>query len=153
MAPRLIAVALGALALAAPAAAAETPIIDQAANAARGRSVDGGSNLWVVAVIAAIAAALGVGLFRRARRRITALREVKATAKEDLVALADDVSGLDTQVDRNPEAKAAYLRAIEAYQRADDAFDRARSPRDIAKVTSALGDARFEMETAKALVA
>ncbi|HEV2713331.1 MAG TPA: hypothetical protein VGU26_09550, partial [Gaiellaceae bacterium] len=51
MAPRLIAVALGALALAAPAAAAERPIIDQAANAARGRSVyvHPGTNLLTAA--------------------------------------------------------------------------------------------------------
>jgi MYXO-CTERM domain-containing protein len=278
MAPRLIAVALGALALAAPATAAETPIIDRAANAARGRSVyvhpdtnlvtatearrlerqiereahgplyiailpaaarreaggtatgvvlelnrrivttnppavhavvvgnefravnrdipagdlateafqahraegvyavlsdfvrrvgkartapaqpveppgDGGSNTWIVAVFGAIVALVAVGALRRRRRRATDLREVKSTAKEDLVALADDISELDAEVDRRPEAKAAYVRAMEAYQRADDAFDRARSPRDVSKVTSALADARYEMEGAKALLA
>jgi uncharacterized membrane protein YgcG len=114
---------------------------------------DNGSNLWLVAVFAAIVALLGLGVFRRQRRRASDLGEVKATAKEDLVALADDVSELDAEVDRHPEAKEAYVRAIEAYQRADDAFDRARSPRDISKVTSALADSRFEMETAKALLA
>jgi hypothetical protein len=114
---------------------------------------DDGSNLWLLAVLAAIAAAVGCRVFRRRRRRASDLAEVKATAKEDLVALADDISELDAEVDRHPEAKEAYVQAMEAYQRADDAFDRARSPRDISRVTSALADAGFEMETAKALLA
>jgi hypothetical protein len=42
---------------------------------------------------------------------------------------------------------------MEAYQRADDSFDRARSTRELAKVSSAMAEARFEMETAKARLA
>ncbi len=96
---------------------------------------------------------LAVVLFVRRRRRAQELGEVKTLAREDLVALADDVSGLDAQVEDNPKAKDAYTRALDEYQRADDAFDRARSPRDLAAVTSALSQSRYEMETAKALLA
>jgi hypothetical protein len=111
-----------------------------------------GSRFWVVG-LAIGGAALGGFLFFRRRKRAAELAEVKATAREDLVALADDVSGLDQEVESDPQAKEAYTRAMESYQRADDAFDRARSPRDVAAVTSALADGRYEMETAKAQLA
>jgi hypothetical protein len=116
---------------------------------------DGGGfpGVWILAVAGGIVAGVGVSAYRRRARRTRELAEVKATAREDLVALADDVSELDAEVEREPRAKVAYTRAMEAYQRADDAFDRASSPRDIARVTSALADARFEMETAKAVLA
>jgi hypothetical protein len=124
----------------------------QAEPAPQGEESDG-FPYWLLAVGGGIAAFLGLRFFRRRQRRDRELAEVKATAREDLVALADDVSELDAEVERDPQAKEAYTRAIEAYQRADDAFDRARSPADISRVTSALAESRFEMETAKALLA
>jgi hypothetical protein len=123
---------------------------------ARGRGSeparDEGSSFWLVGLGVGAAGLLGF-LFVRRRRRATELAEVKTAAREDLVALADDVTGLDAEVDAHPDAKEAYVRAMEAYQRADDSFDRARSTRELAKVSSALAEARFEMETAKALLA
>jgi hypothetical protein len=113
---------------------------------------DEGSRFWPVGFAVGAAALLGF-LFVRRRRRAGELAEVKTAAREDLVALADDVVGLDAEVDRNPEAKQSYARAMEAYQRADDVFDRARSTRELAKVSSALAEARFEMESAKAQLA
>ena len=98
----------------------------------------------------AFAALLGVRAYRRRQRRERELGEVKAVAREDLVALADDVVGLDEEVEAHPDAKAAYLRGMEAYQRADDRST-ARSPEDLARVT-AIADSRYEMETAKALL-
>ena len=112
----------------------------------------GGFPTWLLAAGGAIAALLGVRAYRRRQRRERELGEVKAVAREDLVALADDVVGLDEQVDAHPDAKAAYLRGMEAYQRADDAFDRARSPEDLARVSAAIADSRYDMETAKALM-
>lgn len=112
----------------------------------------GGFPTWLLVAGGAIAALLGVRAYRRRRRRERELGEVKAVAREDLVALADDVVGLDEQVEAHPDAKAAYLRGMEAYQRADDAFDRARSPEDLARVSAAIADSRYEMETAKALM-
>ena len=120
--------------------------------APQGEEDDGGFPNWLFVVGGAIAALLGIRAFRRRQRRERELADVKAVAREDLVALADDVVGLDEQVEANPQAKEAYLRAMEAYQRADDSFDRARSPRDISKVTSALAESRYEMESAKALL-
>jgi hypothetical protein len=111
-----------------------------------------GSRFWLVGLAVGGAALLTV-LFVRRRRRARELGEVKTLAREDLVALADDVTGLDAEVEDNPKAKDAYTRALDEYQRADDAFDRARSPRDLAAVTSALSQSRYEMETAKALLA
>jgi hypothetical protein len=108
---------------------------------------------WLLAVGGGIAGLLGLRALRRRQRRERELGEVKATAREDLVALADDVTELDVEVERDPRAKEAYTNAMEAYQRADDAFDRARSPAEISRVTSALAESRFEMETAKALLA
>jgi hypothetical protein len=113
---------------------------------------DEGSRFWLVGLVIGAVALLGF-VFVRRRRRAAELADVKAAARDDLIALADDVTGLDEDIERNPQAKQAYTRAIEDYQRADDAFDRARDPRDVAKVTSALAEARYEMETAKAHLA
>ena len=57
---------------------------------------------------------------------------MKETAREDLVALADDVQGLEHKVESNEPAKRDYLAALEQYSRASDAFDRARTPAQLA---------------------
>jgi hypothetical protein len=131
-----------------------TDFVRRVGEAGRGEASqeEEGSSFWLVGLVVGGAALLGFGLVRR-RRRARELAEVKTVAREDLVALADDVAGLDTEVDTHPEAKKAYARAMEAYQRADDSFDRARSTRELSKVSSALAEARFEMETAKARLA
>jgi uncharacterized membrane protein YgcG len=117
--------------------------------AAKPESDGGGLPFWVL-LCAAAAAAIGLYVFRRRRRRAQELADVKAAAREDLVALAEDVTELDADVGRDPQAKDAYVRAMNAYQRADDRFDRARSPRDLGQVSANLAEARFEMATAKA---
>jgi MYXO-CTERM domain-containing protein len=114
-----------------------------------GEREDESSTFWLVGLVIGLLALLGFGFVRR-RRRAYELAEVKKAAREDLVALAEDVTELEAEVDRNPDAKRSYGYAMEAYQRADDSFDRARSTQDLAKVSSALAEARFEMENAKA---
>jgi hypothetical protein len=114
-----------------------------------GESEDESSTFWLVGLVIGVLALLGFGFARR-RRRAYELAEVKKAARQDLVALAEDVTELEAEVDRNPDAKRSYGHAMEAYQRADDSFDRARSTQDLAKVSSALAEARFEMENAKA---
>jgi len=42
---------------------------------------------------------------------------VKETAREDLVALADDLQGLEHKVDGNDAAKRDYLPALDKYRR------------------------------------
>jgi uncharacterized membrane protein YgcG len=112
---------------------------------------DGGVPFWLLFWLA-VAGAVGLYVLRRRRRRAQELADVKAAAREDLVALAEDVTELEAEAERDPEAKEAYVRAMNAYQRADDRFDRARSPRDLGKVSANLAEARFEMATAKALL-
>jgi hypothetical protein len=112
----------------------------------------GGMPFWLL-FWGAIAGAIGLYVLRKRRRRAQELADVKAAAREDLVALAEDVTDLEAEADRDPEAKEAYTRAMNAYQRADDRFDRARSPRDLGQVSANLAEARFEMATAKALLA
>jgi hypothetical protein len=114
-------------------------------------SGDGGVPFWLL-FWGAVAGAIGLYVVRKRRRRAQELADVKAAAREDLVALAEDVTELDAEVGRDPEAKEAYVRAMNAYQRADDKFDRARSPRDLGQVSANLAEARFEMATAKAVL-
>ena len=130
-------------------AAVLADFVSRVGEARAGQRDEEGSNFWLVGLVVGGVALLGFTLVRR-RRRAAELAEVKAAARDDLVALADDVTELEAKVERDPEAKRSYARAIEAYQRADDVFDRAGSTRELAKVSSAIAEGRFEMEAAKA---
>src|SRR4051812_14287420 len=92
-------------------------------------------------------------LFRSRRRRRVQADEaaaVKAAAREDLVALADDVQGLERKVEGNQAAKRDYDAALEQYSRASSAFDRARTPEQLAPVAEALEEGRYLMASAEA---
>jgi hypothetical protein len=111
---------------------------------------------WALLVLAG-AAGGGYLLWRRRRRRRqqAELEPVRAAAREDLVALGDDIRALDLDVEMpsaSAEAKAAYGRALDSYERADGRVDRARRPEDLEQVAAALEEGRFEMATAKALL-
>jgi hypothetical protein len=98
---------------------------------------------------------LGIGWFayrsfRRRRGDATEFAAVKATAREDLVALADDVQTLEHRVERNEGAKRDYLAALDQYSKASSAFDRARSPEALAPVAEALEEGRYLMASASA---
>ena len=63
---------------------------------------------------------------RRRRREREQLAEVKTVARDDLVALGDDIRALDLDEqmpDADPEAKRYYGQAVDAYTRAEAAFD------------------------------
>jgi hypothetical protein len=115
----------------------------------------GGGNVFPILVAAG--AAVGGFLLLRRRRRARQAREALATGKtvaqEDMLALADDIRALDLDVempDVDPDAKEHYGRAVEAYERADRAYDTARRPGDLAAVSTALEEGRYEMASAKA---
>jgi hypothetical protein len=77
-------------------------------------------------------------------------------AREDLVALGDDIRALDLDVqmpDADPEGKQHYGQAAERYTEAEQALDRARRPEDIERVTLALEEGRWAMSAAKAELA
>jgi MYXO-CTERM domain-containing protein len=131
--------------------------VDRVGTARSGSESSGGddTSLWpILAVVGA--GAFGFVLLRRrrqARRDREALATGKAVAQEDLLALADDIRALDLDVempDVDREAKHHYGRSVEAYERADRAYDTARRPQDLAAVSSALEEGRYEMASAKA---
>jgi hypothetical protein len=86
----------------------------------------------------------------RARRNDAELQEVKQVAHEDLIALADDVQRLETQVSGNAGAQAAYDRATQSYGEASQAFDRARTPKQMSAVAQSLEEGRYQMAVAQA---
>jgi hypothetical protein len=102
----------------------------------------------------------GFLLLRSRRRKRAQLQErtaefdeVKETARDDLVALGDDIRALelDTQMpDADPRAKQDYDQAVLLYERASGAFDGARRPEDLEEVTQALEEGRYAMASAKA---
>ena len=103
-----------------------------------------------------------IALMRRGqRKRLEAqeraqLEDVKGVAREDLVALGDDIRALDLDVqmpDADPEGRQHYGQAVERYTEAEQALDRARRPEDLERVTSALEEGRWAMAAAKAELA
>jgi hypothetical protein len=86
----------------------------------------------------------------RKRKNDADLTDVKRVAHEDLIALADDVQRLETQVQGNRNAQAAYDRAIQSYGDASQAFDRARTPKEMSSVAQSLEEGRYEMAVAQA---
>jgi hypothetical protein len=92
-------------------------------------------------------------IYRRIKRRrqnATDFREVKEAAREDLVALADDVQGLEHKVEGNEAAKRDYLAALDRYAQASSAFDRAVTPDQLAPVAASLDEGRYLMASAEA---
>ena len=117
----------------------------------------GGAFPWFLALLIGLPlAAIALGR-RRQRRRAqeherAQLEDVKQVAREDLVALGDDIRALDLDVqmpDADPEGKQHYHQAVERYTEAEEALDRAQRAEDIERVTSALEEGRWAMTAAK----
>jgi hypothetical protein len=107
---------------------------------------------WVLPAL--LIGGLAAFLIFRSRRRKQVndaeLAEVKAVAHDDLIALADDVQKLESRVQGNATAQAAYDRAVQSYGDASQAFDRARTPKQLSSVSSALEEGRYQMAAAQA---
>ena len=61
-----------------------------------------------------------------------AFEDVRRTAEEDILRLADEIRSLDLDIEMpgvSTEARGDYMRAVDQYDRAKAALDRARSPR------------------------
>ncbi|HEX8205346.1 MAG TPA: hypothetical protein VF587_04740 [Solirubrobacteraceae bacterium] len=90
---------------------------------------------------------------RRRREREAQVAELRETAREDLIALGDDVRALDLDVEMpgaDEQAKADYGRALERYEEAERGLDRARDPADFGPIGEALEEGRWAMASAKA---
>lgn len=122
-----------------------------------GERSGGGSGGGVLALLAALVAGLlGLSfLRRRARRRRerAQLAEVKEHARDDLVALGDDIRALEIDVQleaADTGAREDYGEAVRCYERASAFFDRARRPEDLEQMSSALEGGRYAMTSARA---
>jgi hypothetical protein len=92
-------------------------------------------------------------LRRRDRGRGSGFADVQALAREDVVALGEDLRNLDVglQVESdNRQALRDYSRAHESFQHGVEAFERAATPNDFAPVSTGLEAARFYMTVARA---
>jgi hypothetical protein len=120
----------------------------------------GGGAPWLLIVLlcgaGGLLAARTLGRGRRRRQAQEAdFAGMRRTAEGDVSAIADEITDLDDDVERAgapPEAKAAYLRALDAYEQADAGLRRARSAEELHAVAERAADGRFEMATARALL-
>jgi hypothetical protein len=113
----------------------------------------GSGALILLGLAGAGGAALAISRRRRRQREAEELAEVKDNARDDLVALGDDIRALDLDVQMPglPDAtRADYERAVNAYDRADTAWEQARSARDLQPVGEALEEGRWAMESTRA---
>jgi hypothetical protein len=142
------------------AAAVLLDFVDRVGGAGTTGGNDGGDGGGVGAggiILLGLAGAGGAAVLasRRRRRREEAAEfaEVKENARDDLVALGDDIRALDLDIEMpnvSPEARADYEQAVNAYDRADSAWEIARRPEDLEPVGAALEEGRWAMASAKA---
>jgi hypothetical protein len=143
------------------AAAVLTDFVTRVGRARRGEDTGGSRGTldgsWLLALLAGGAALLGLSRLRRGRarraRQAAEWDEVRDTARDDLVALGEDIRALDLDVDMpdaDPAAKEDYGRAVTHYERASELFDRAKRPEDLEGMTQALEEGRYAMAAAKA---
>ncbi len=112
--------------------------------------------LIVVGVIAVLAVLAGLLIWRPIRRRRQQeLKEAKAAAQDDLIALSAGVTGHDADVSirGNPEAAAEQAAALDAYERGTAALDAARSVTDMGAVSRAIAEGQYHLASARALAA
>jgi hypothetical protein len=113
-----------------------------------------GTGGWIVLALAGAGGAAFV-ISRRNRRRQEAAEfaEVKENARDDLVALGDDIRALEVDMDMPgvpDEAKADYETAVHAYERADQSWRLAQRPDDLEPAGAALEEGRWAMTSARA---
>jgi LPXTG-motif cell wall-anchored protein len=144
------------------AAAALTDFVDRVGTARNGGGGagngdnSGGSSTGSLVLLGLLGAGGGALYLNRRRRKREELAAVKHVARDDLVALGDDIRALDVDVampNANADAKAHYNEAVEVYSDAEQRFDAARRPEDLEPVSSELERGRYEMEAAKAMLA
>ena len=125
---------------------------DGAAGGDRDRG--GGGFPWLLLFLLGIpGVALLVSRRRRRQREKKELEEVKAFARDDLVALGEDIRALDLDVEMpgvDEEARRHYGLAVDRYDRANQAWQTARRPEDLEEVASLLEEGRWAMVAAKA---
>jgi hypothetical protein len=113
----------------------------------------GAAGLIVLALAGAGGAAFVISRRQRRRQEAAELAEVKENARDDLVALGDDIRALEVDMDMpgvSGEARSDYETAVNAYQRADQAWRLAQRLDDMEPVGAALEEGRWAMSSARA---
>jgi len=127
-----------------------------------GGGTSGGSSgaltaILIAAGIIVLLAVLG-GLFiwrPIRRRRQQELKDAKAAAQDDLIALSSGVTDHDADISirGNPEAAAEQAGALNSYERGTAALDAARSVKDMGAVSRAIAEGQYHLASARALAA
>ena len=127
-----------------------------------GGSTSSGSSgaLTAVLIVAGIIVLLAVlgGLFiwrPIRRRRQQELKDAKAAAQDDLIALSSGVTDHDADISirSHPEAAAEQAAALNSYERGTAALDAARSVKDMGAVSRAIAEGQYHLASARALAA
>ena len=123
----------------------------------RRRGDDGGGigagGIVLLGALGAGGVAIMAARRRRRRQEAEEFAEVKENARDDLVALGDDIRALEIDMDMpgaSQEAKADYETAVKAYERADQSWRLAQRPDDLEPVGAALEEGRWAMSSARA---
>jgi hypothetical protein len=133
--------------------------VQQGQGSSPGDSGSSSSSGWIPAVIVIgvlLVLAIGVSLLivrpRRARRR-RQLKDAKAAAQDDLLALNQRITDRDSDitVQQNTKAAAEQAAALAAYERGTAALDAARRPADMQAVSRAIAEAQYRLASAEAL--
>jgi len=112
--------------------------------------------LIVLGVIVLLAVLGGLLIWRPIRRRRQQeLKEAKAAAQDDLIALSAGVTGHDADISirSNPEAASVQAAALNAYERGTAALDAARSVKDMGAVSRAIAEGQYHLASVQALAA
>jgi hypothetical protein len=95
-------------------------------------------------------------VLRRRRRRRGRIAEVRELAREDQLALGDDIRELDVDISMpgaDAGAKEDYGRALDCYEAAGKALDHSKTLGDVATAPAKLEEGRWLMESARARLA
>ncbi|MEZ0291740.1 MAG: hypothetical protein ACAH82_04335, partial [Solirubrobacteraceae bacterium] len=151
--------------LATEAIEAEAPDLDailldltDRVGAERNGGGDDGGGVPVGAIVLVGAGAVGGGALLLSRRRRRAreaeeFEDARRNARDDLVALGDDIRALDLDVelpDTDPDVRSDYEHAVQRYTEADERWRVAQRPGELAPVGEALEEGRWAMASAKA---
>jgi hypothetical protein len=129
---------------------------DRVAEAQAGGGDSDGSSTGGFILLGLLGAGAGAVLIGRRRKRArdaVEFEEAKRNARDDLVALGDDIRALDMDASMpgaDPLAVSDYDHAVARYTEAEEHWDRARRPADLAPVGEALEEGRWAMASAKA---
>jgi hypothetical protein len=113
----------------------------------------GAGGIILLGAVGAGAVAILASRRRRKREEAAEFAEVKENARDDLVALGEDIRALELDMElpgASADAKADYETAVGAYGRADQSWRLAQRPADLEPVGAALEEGRWAMQSARA---